>query len=126
MNGIHEVGGSIPPGSTKFPKVAGGAGMTSDSDDLEEALRENLKLRRELASNVAKAEAASQRGGAAYRLGWVLYWSCLVLAALAVLYVGFVLWADGALFSLRLAVSAVAVLLLYGLGRAVRYVLSGE
>jgi hypothetical protein len=41
--------------------------MTSDSD-LEEALQENLKLRRELAAQVAKAK----RGGIAYRLGWVL------------------------------------------------------
>jgi hypothetical protein len=51
--------------------------MTSDSDDLEEALRQNLKLRRELADEVAKAK---QPGGIAYRLGWVLYWICLVLA----------------------------------------------
>ena len=36
--------------------------MTSDSDDLEEQLRENLKLRRELADEVSKAKAASQRG----------------------------------------------------------------
>ena len=100
--------------------------MTSDTDDLEEALRENLKLRRELAANVTKAEAASQRGGMAYRLGWVLYWTCLVLAALAVLYVGFVLWVDGTLFSLGFVVLGVPALLLYGLGRAFRYVLSGE
>ena len=40
--------------------------MTSDSDDLEEALRENLKLRSELADEVSKAKAASQRG-VAYR-----------------------------------------------------------
>jgi hypothetical protein len=76
--------------------------MTSDSDDLERrALQENMKLRRELSTKVAKAEAASQRGGIAYRLGWVrvLYWTC---------------FASGAGF------------LLYGLGRAFRYVLSGE
>jgi hypothetical protein len=36
--------------------------MTSDSDDLEQQLRENLKLRRELAAEVAKAKgSASQR-----------------------------------------------------------------
>jgi hypothetical protein len=41
--------------------------MTSDSDDLERrALQENLKLRREPATNVAKAEAASH-GGITYR-----------------------------------------------------------
>jgi hypothetical protein len=60
--------------------------MTSDSDDLERrALEENLKLTRELATKVATAEAASQRGGIAYRLGWVLYWICLTFALLAVI-----------------------------------------
>jgi hypothetical protein len=42
--------------------------MTSDRDDLEEALQENLKLRRELAADVAKAKEISQSGGIAYRL----------------------------------------------------------
>lgn len=54
--------------------------MTSDSNDLEDALRENLKLRSELEANVTKAEAANQRDGMAYRSGWVLYWACIVLA----------------------------------------------
>ena len=54
----------------------GGAGMTSDSDDLEEQLRQNLKLRRELAAEVAKAKGSSanqggKKGGERYRL-WVL------------------------------------------------------
>jgi hypothetical protein len=53
--------------------------MTSDSDDLEEALRKNLRLRSELAANVAKPEAPSPRGGMAYGLGWVLYWICFAL-----------------------------------------------
>jgi hypothetical protein len=37
--------------------------MTSDSDELDKALRENLKLRSELAANVTKAKdsSASQR-----------------------------------------------------------------
>jgi hypothetical protein len=39
--------------------------MTSDHDDLEDALRQSLKLRRELAAKVAKAKG----GGSAYR--WV-------------------------------------------------------
>jgi hypothetical protein len=51
--------------------------MTSDSDDLEQQLRQNLKLRAELGAKVAKAK---QGGGFAYRLGWVLYWICLLLA----------------------------------------------
>ena len=33
-------------------------GMTSDSDELEKALQENLKLRRELATGVAEAKGA--------------------------------------------------------------------
>ena len=55
--------------------------MTSDGDGLEEAVRENLKLRSELAAEVAKAKGVGQRGGV-YRLGWVLYWACLIVAAL--------------------------------------------
>ena len=34
--------------------------MTSKSDDLEEELRQNLKLRRELQGEIAKAESAEQ------------------------------------------------------------------
>jgi hypothetical protein len=56
--------------------------MTSDGDELEEALRQNLKLRRDLATNIAKTEAASQQGGTGYRLGRVLYWACLALIGL--------------------------------------------
>jgi len=45
--------------------------MTSDTDDLEQQLRQNLKLRRELGGEVAKsieASSANQGGGIAYRL----------------------------------------------------------
>ena len=50
--------------------------MTSDSDDLEEQLRQNLKLRRELAAQVAKAKGSSanqggKSGGERYRF-WLL------------------------------------------------------
>ena len=55
--------------------------MTSDSDDLEEALRQNLKLRSELAAEVAGAKAESQRGGIVYRLGGVLNCARLALAS---------------------------------------------
>jgi hypothetical protein len=37
--------------------------MTSNSDDLEEQLRQNLKLRRELAAEVAKARDSSEQRG---------------------------------------------------------------
>jgi hypothetical protein len=53
--------------------------MPSDSDDLEQQLRENLKLRRELAAQVDKARSASQRLSCGFhRLG-------LFLASIALL-----------------------------------------
>jgi hypothetical protein len=58
--------------------------MTSDSDDLEKQLRENLKLRRELWAEVDKA--ASRRGRNPYPLGWALFW-----VAVASLLVGIAL-----------------------------------
>ena len=113
--------------------------MTSDSDGLEEAVRENLKLRRELEAELAKAK---QGGGITYRLGWVLYWASILLAVFWMLglflYVG-----EGSvpnaldLLVRRLRQDPLNVILmwvgatlpalvLYGLGRAFRYVLSGE
>jgi hypothetical protein len=88
-------------------------------------LEENLKLGSALAAEVAKAKGASVRGAMSHRLGWV---HCVLVA------VG---WA---VFSLRLITSSFAVqdialgqwvaalgpaLILYGPGRAFRYVLSG-
>ena len=53
--------------------------MTSHSDDLEEALRQNLELRRELKTEIAKA--SEMRGS-----GWgVLYWVGLVLIPVLIL-----------------------------------------
>lgn len=51
--------------------------MTSDSDDLRNALRQNLKLRRELAAEVTKAKdsSTSQR---------VVYWLAILLAAVLI------------------------------------------
>jgi hypothetical protein len=103
--------------------------MTTDSDDLEQQLRENLELRRQLAGEVAKAKGS----GIAYRLGWVLYWVCLALIGLYGVFWLVVLqdasweaiigdlkdWTTG----LGLALPVVG---LYGLGRAFRYVLSGK
>jgi hypothetical protein len=107
--------------------------MTSDNNDLEQQLRQNLKLRRELAAEVDKARdgSAKQSGGVAYRLGWVLYRFFLVLAALwlASIVATLVLW----LLNLMqlppfkdFLLSLVGILVLYGLGRAFRYVLSGK
>jgi hypothetical protein len=50
--------------------------MTSDKDDLEQALQENLRLRRELGAAAGKA-----RSGMAYLLGWALVCVCLALIA---------------------------------------------
>jgi hypothetical protein len=110
--------------------------MTSGSDDLEQELRRNLKLRRELGAEAAKGKAAlddKERGGVAYRLGWVLYWACLALIGLYAAFWLVVLqdasW-EGIISDLKdwttvlgLALSIVG---LYALGRAFRYVLSGE
>jgi hypothetical protein len=100
--------------------------MTSDSDDLEQELRRNLELRHELGA-VAEGQAPKQDRGIAYRLGWVLYWACLAVIALywawwAVRLIG-TDWNDWTFFPGLLGVPA---LLLYGLGRAFRYVLSGQ
>ena len=57
--------------------------MPSHSDQLEQQLRENLKLRRELAAEVAKVKGTkTARRGTAYSLGWVLYWACVGLSVL--------------------------------------------
>jgi hypothetical protein len=118
--------------------MAEGAGMTSDSDDLEQELRRNLKLRRELGAKAAKGKAAlsvKQGGGTAYRLGWVLYWACLVLIGLYwawwCLQLSGSSWKDiqgmALAAPLRLALLfGLPALVLYGIGRALRYILSGE
>jgi hypothetical protein len=114
--------------------VAEGAGMTSGNDDLEQELRRNLKLRRELGAEAAKGKAAlsaKQGGGIAYRLGWVLYWACLVLAGMwAVFFLWWAISDSGVVEDIRQSpylafLVALPSLLLYGLGRAFRYVLSG-
>jgi hypothetical protein len=105
--------------------------MTSDSDDLEQQLRENLKLRRELAAEVARANgsSANRGGGIAYRLGQVLYWICFALIGAWVLFfLNVTLWGGekwGSPYDTILAF-ILPVAILYGIGRAFRYLLSGE
>ena len=53
--------------------------MTPDSDDLEEALRQNLRLRTELAAEVVKTKAESQPGGSLTAWGW----ACLAARRIA-------------------------------------------
>jgi hypothetical protein len=78
------------------------------------------------------ALSAKQGGGIAYRLGWVLYWACLVLAGMWAAFLIWLLMVESSTFdevrqSPSLAVFAtLPALLLYGVGRAFRYVLSGE
>ena len=68
-----------------------------------------------------------------YRLGWTLHWVCLVLITMYALFWLAVLqgstWqvirSDLSDWTVLLAVSS-PVIVLYGLGRAFRYVLSGE
>jgi hypothetical protein len=103
--------------------------MTSGNDDLEEALRQNLKLRRELAAEVAKAKG----GGITYRLGWVLYWVCLGLIGLWWVFCfldinaqGMPLTGGDISWGFLLFMLGGVPSLLYGLGRLLRYVLSGE
>jgi hypothetical protein len=79
----------------------------------------------------------------AYRLGWVLYWTCLSLAVVWSLGGGwavFFLWVLPRVDSQMRAVAeeflqnpigilvavGIPTLMLYGLGRGFRYVLSGE
>ena len=102
--------------------------MTSGSDDLEQELRRNLRLRRELGAEAAKGKAAlnaNQRGGVAYRLGWVLYWACLGLIGLYAVF-WLVVLRDASWDWTTVLGLALPVVGLYALGRAFRYVLSGE
>ena len=106
--------------------------MTSDNDDLAKALQQNLEIRRELGTELGKADgirAAKQDRGMVYRLGWVLYWACLAIGVSWVAY-WFILKLKGQLedFGVEEALLIVALppLIIFGLGRAVRYVLAGE
>jgi hypothetical protein len=110
--------------------------MTPDSDDLEQALQQNLAIRRELGTELGKVDgipAPKQDQGFLYRLGWVLYWACLALIVTYLLFLLFQINFDLAnlLTETRTDFAGVVlllfpILLLYGLGRGIRYVLSGE
>ncbi len=106
--------------------------MPSHTDDLEKELRKNLKLRRELGAKAAKATAAialERRSRIAYRLGRFLYWGCLVLALAWAGFVALFVWGRNDLTSHLIFYSFfffIPMLLLYGIGRAFRYILSGR
>ena len=65
--------------------------------------------------------------GIAYRLGWALYWLCLVLG---VLNAGFWFWVGSSppYFDLwdMIVLIGIPMLIAYSVGRLFRYVLSGE
>jgi hypothetical protein len=106
--------------------------MPSQADDLEQELRKNLKLRRELGVKAARATAATaleQHSRIAYRSGRFLYWGCLVLVVAWAAFVALFVWGRSDLTSHLLFYSLfffVPMLLLYGIGRAFRYFLSGK
>ena len=78
----------------------------------------------------AMTNDAKQGGGVAYRLGWVLYWACFLCAGAWAAFFLWWAWVDpGVVQDIRQSpINAVLVaapsLILYGLGRAFRYVLS--
>jgi hypothetical protein len=107
--------------------------MTSNSDnleevfqdDLEKVLRQNLKLRRELAAEIGNVRVPKP---GMHRLGWTLYWICLTLAAVWVLMslqlFPIDYWSEMGVGRVVLWFSP--VLVLYCLGRALRDALSYE
>jgi hypothetical protein len=105
---------------------AWGWDMTSNSDELENQLRENLKLRRELAAEVAKT-----KGGASQRVSRGFHRVGLVLAALGLcwgLYIGFLEnppgQTDGGFFQ-WVIFGAIIGAIIYGIVRAIGWVIGG-
>jgi len=102
---------------------------------LSSALHENLRLRQELAAKVDKAERQPRPGG----LGSILYWICITLALCWVFGLSVAAGDGSVAMGLDLLVRRlredplVAILIwlgpgvvLYGMGRAFRYVLSAD
>ena len=105
-----------------------GAGMTSDSDDLEQQLQENLKLRRELASAVSKDSSANQ--GQRVSRGFhrfAVFLAVFAFLAAATVTILIVIEKHDALHSLGAgAINGLIVgLVVYGLVRAVGWVIGG-
>jgi Sec-independent protein translocase protein TatA len=107
--------------------------LRSELGDLEEQLQQNLKLRRELLTTVAKARDRNAKD----RWGWALYW---ILVALAGIWVFVSLWmlhgqSSGVEHAIKvfmqnpfgqLSLVGIPALMLYSLGRAIRYALSRQ
>ena len=112
--------------------------MPSEPDDLEQALQENLKIRRKLARKTWEVRERNAKD----RVGWALYYLSLSFAGLWILLWLWMLYGGfseaqsrGIEHAIRLFMQnplrqlpfmGTPVLLLYSLGRAIRYALSGE
>ena len=101
--------------------------------DLEEQFEQNLKLRRELLTTVAKARDKNAKD----RWGWALYWLLVALAGVWVFICLWILLRQSSGFGHavevfmqnpleQLALMSIPALMLYSLGRAIRYALSKE
>jgi hypothetical protein len=114
------------------------AGMPSEPDDLEKALQENLKIRRKLARKTWDVRERNAKD----RMGWAFYYTALALAGLWILFWLWILYGGfseaqsrGLEHAIRLFMQnplkqlvfmGIPVLLLYSLGRSIRYALSRE
>jgi len=112
--------------------------MSSERDDLEQVLQENLKLRRKLGRKTWEVRERNAKD----RVGWAFYCMSLALAGLWILLWLWMLYngfseaqSRGVEHAIRLfmqnplkqlAFMGIPVLLLYSLGRSIRYALSGE
>jgi hypothetical protein len=102
--------------------------MTSDEDDLDQALQENLRLRRQLGAEATKGQAAmaANSAGMAYRLGWVLYWAGCIIGGLSAVLGVLVSFSDrGDVIGWQFILLPFAVVV-WLVGRAMRYVLTGD
>ena len=100
---------------------------------LNRRFNRTCRLRRELGAEIGKVDGiqpTKQGGGIVYRLGWVLYWTCLALIGAWVLfYVNLTFWGGekwGSAAYDTILMFVLPISILYGLGRAFRYVLSEE
>jgi hypothetical protein len=130
---------SLHPNRMPGPQnLIAAADMSSEPDDLEQALQENLKIRRKLARKTWEVRERNAKD----RVGWALYHLSLAFAGLWILLWPWMLYGGfseeqsrGVEHATRLfmpnplkqiAFVGIPVLLLYSLGRSIRYALSGE
>jgi hypothetical protein len=141
-----ELGAEIVKASYRSASQRGEGSLGSDEvpetspvkDDLEGLRRElrfrrELKLRRELEAELPRKEGNSHKsgGGVAYRFGEFLYWACLMLGLIWIalclfLAINSSVEQNQLLTPATLAVILVPPLLLHGIGRDLRFVLSGR